>query len=228
MTSLVSCCARIVNQNKWPTLLHDRADVTSWYVLSLFDLRLLIPFWCLQTVFSLYVLLPWFPYYITVVWLFDVLLLRLVNVTHLVQLLFLAILGYIFLQFSLIILSCNPFDYSFLSIPWLQSCKSLVTIYIDSACFTVSFDLFVLQFPLISLFYSFLWSLCFTLSFDLFVLQFPLISLLYSFLWSLCNIVPLSLIFLLSLFDVNGRCSGCPIPPWFLHMLFILLNVFLT
>jgi hypothetical protein len=26
--SLVSCCARIVNQNKWPTLLHDRADIT--------------------------------------------------------------------------------------------------------------------------------------------------------------------------------------------------------
>ena len=24
MTSLVSCCTRIVNQNKWPTLLHDR------------------------------------------------------------------------------------------------------------------------------------------------------------------------------------------------------------
>ena len=31
MTSLVSCCARIVNQNKWPTLLHDRADVTVGY-----------------------------------------------------------------------------------------------------------------------------------------------------------------------------------------------------
>jgi hypothetical protein len=29
MTSLVSCCTRIVNQNKWPTLLHDGADVTS-------------------------------------------------------------------------------------------------------------------------------------------------------------------------------------------------------
>jgi hypothetical protein len=28
MTPLVSCCTRIVvNQNKWPTLLHDRADV---------------------------------------------------------------------------------------------------------------------------------------------------------------------------------------------------------
>jgi hypothetical protein len=33
MTSLVSCCARIVNQNKWPTLLHDRADVTVGYKL---------------------------------------------------------------------------------------------------------------------------------------------------------------------------------------------------
>jgi hypothetical protein len=32
MTSLVSCCARIVNQNKWPTLLHDRADVTVGYI----------------------------------------------------------------------------------------------------------------------------------------------------------------------------------------------------
>ena len=31
MTSLVSCCARIVNQKKGPTLLHDRADVTSRY-----------------------------------------------------------------------------------------------------------------------------------------------------------------------------------------------------
>jgi hypothetical protein len=31
MTSLVSYCARIVNQNKWPTLLHDRADVTTRY-----------------------------------------------------------------------------------------------------------------------------------------------------------------------------------------------------
>jgi hypothetical protein len=31
MASLVSCCARIVNQNEWPTLLHDRADVTSRY-----------------------------------------------------------------------------------------------------------------------------------------------------------------------------------------------------
>jgi hypothetical protein len=28
---LVSCCARIVNQNKWPTLLHGRADVTTRY-----------------------------------------------------------------------------------------------------------------------------------------------------------------------------------------------------
>jgi hypothetical protein len=27
MTSLVSCCARIVNQNKWPTLLYDRAFI---------------------------------------------------------------------------------------------------------------------------------------------------------------------------------------------------------
>ena len=32
MTSFVSCCARIVNQNKWPTLLHDRADVTVGYI----------------------------------------------------------------------------------------------------------------------------------------------------------------------------------------------------
>jgi hypothetical protein len=32
MTSLVSCCARIVNQNKWSTLLHDRADVKTRYV----------------------------------------------------------------------------------------------------------------------------------------------------------------------------------------------------
>ena len=32
MTSLVSCCARIVNQNRWPTLLHDRADVTVGYI----------------------------------------------------------------------------------------------------------------------------------------------------------------------------------------------------
>jgi hypothetical protein len=31
MTSLVSCCARIVNHNKWPTVLHDRADVTVGY-----------------------------------------------------------------------------------------------------------------------------------------------------------------------------------------------------
>jgi hypothetical protein len=35
MTSLVSCCARIVNKNKWPTLLHDRADVTVEYCYSL-------------------------------------------------------------------------------------------------------------------------------------------------------------------------------------------------
>ena len=35
VTSLVSCCARIVNQNKWPTLLHDRADVTVGYVILL-------------------------------------------------------------------------------------------------------------------------------------------------------------------------------------------------
>jgi hypothetical protein len=34
MTSLVSCCARIVNQNKWLTLLHDRADVTTRYIHS--------------------------------------------------------------------------------------------------------------------------------------------------------------------------------------------------
>jgi hypothetical protein len=32
MTSLVSCCTRIVKQNKWPTLLHDRADVTLGYM----------------------------------------------------------------------------------------------------------------------------------------------------------------------------------------------------
>ena len=31
MTALVSCWARIVNQSKWPTLLHNRADVTSRY-----------------------------------------------------------------------------------------------------------------------------------------------------------------------------------------------------
>ena len=31
MTSLASCCTRMVNQNKWPTLLHDRADVTTRY-----------------------------------------------------------------------------------------------------------------------------------------------------------------------------------------------------
>ena len=31
MTALVSCWARSVNQNKWPTLLHDREDVTSRY-----------------------------------------------------------------------------------------------------------------------------------------------------------------------------------------------------
>ena len=46
MTSLVSCCARIVNQNKWPTLLHDRADVTVGYVfkycLKLYLLYLII------------------------------------------------------------------------------------------------------------------------------------------------------------------------------------------
>jgi len=32
MTSSVSCCASIVNQNKWPTLLHGRADVTTRYI----------------------------------------------------------------------------------------------------------------------------------------------------------------------------------------------------
>jgi hypothetical protein len=32
MTSSVSYCARIVNQNKWPTLLHGRADVTTQYI----------------------------------------------------------------------------------------------------------------------------------------------------------------------------------------------------
>jgi hypothetical protein len=31
MTSLASCCARMVNQNKWPTVLHDRVDVTTRY-----------------------------------------------------------------------------------------------------------------------------------------------------------------------------------------------------
>ena len=34
MTSLVSCCARIVNQNKSLTLLHDREDVTVGYMMS--------------------------------------------------------------------------------------------------------------------------------------------------------------------------------------------------
>jgi hypothetical protein len=34
MTSLVSCCARMVNQNNWPTLLHDRADVTTRYYIK--------------------------------------------------------------------------------------------------------------------------------------------------------------------------------------------------
>ena len=34
MTSLVSRCARIVNQNMRPTLLHDRADVTLGYILA--------------------------------------------------------------------------------------------------------------------------------------------------------------------------------------------------
>jgi hypothetical protein len=33
MTSSVSCCERIVNQNKWQTLLHGRAGVTTRYVL---------------------------------------------------------------------------------------------------------------------------------------------------------------------------------------------------
>jgi hypothetical protein len=32
-----SCCARIVNQNKWPTLLHDRADVTVGYEIFLWE-----------------------------------------------------------------------------------------------------------------------------------------------------------------------------------------------
>jgi hypothetical protein len=36
MMSLVLCCARIVNQNKWPTLLHDRADVTVGCLLNMF------------------------------------------------------------------------------------------------------------------------------------------------------------------------------------------------
>ena len=31
MTSLFSCCTRFVNQNKRPTLLHGRADVTTRY-----------------------------------------------------------------------------------------------------------------------------------------------------------------------------------------------------
>ena len=39
MTSLVSCCTRIVNQNKWPTLLHDRADVTSRYCTEKLNLK---------------------------------------------------------------------------------------------------------------------------------------------------------------------------------------------
>jgi hypothetical protein len=34
MMSSVSCCARFVNQNNWPTLLHDRADVTTRYICS--------------------------------------------------------------------------------------------------------------------------------------------------------------------------------------------------
>ena len=33
MTSLASCWARMVNQNKWPTLLHGRADVTTRYII---------------------------------------------------------------------------------------------------------------------------------------------------------------------------------------------------
>ena len=32
MTSLVSCCVSIVSQKKWRTLLHDRADVTTRYI----------------------------------------------------------------------------------------------------------------------------------------------------------------------------------------------------
>ena len=35
MTSLISCCVRIVNQNKWPTVLHDRADVTVGFLLRI-------------------------------------------------------------------------------------------------------------------------------------------------------------------------------------------------
>ena len=31
MTSSVTCCARFVNQNKWPTLLHGRADIMTRY-----------------------------------------------------------------------------------------------------------------------------------------------------------------------------------------------------
>ena len=42
MTSLVSCCVRIVNQNKWPTLLHDRADVTTRYLTGYVELGIQI------------------------------------------------------------------------------------------------------------------------------------------------------------------------------------------
>ena len=34
MTSSVSCCARIVNQSKWPISLHCRADFTTRYMYS--------------------------------------------------------------------------------------------------------------------------------------------------------------------------------------------------
>ena len=43
MTSLVSCCARIVNQNKWPTLLHDRADVTTRYIIFFYKKSMNMP-----------------------------------------------------------------------------------------------------------------------------------------------------------------------------------------
>jgi hypothetical protein len=32
MMSSVLCCTRIVNQNKWQTLLHGPVDVTTWYM----------------------------------------------------------------------------------------------------------------------------------------------------------------------------------------------------
>jgi hypothetical protein len=35
ITSSISCCTTIVDQNKWPTLLHGRADVTTRYMWAL-------------------------------------------------------------------------------------------------------------------------------------------------------------------------------------------------